>query len=351
MGVYEPHFDFGDSENYKLEIEQVRNIQKRMISDKAAVLCTEQWTLNGDAKKGQMMTDRNIRLTIRAFNNECEASISNTRWNNVNAMEKRISRAKDQIDKLNASNQISISDDFFDLKIRELHLTHEYREKLKQERDERLENSRLQKEEQKLLRDKENAEAEASRYAKLLVKAESEAAKSAGTQLATYMTQIETLRSELAEAESNALRAQALAERTRSGYVYVISNIGSFGEGIIKIGMTRRLDPLDRVRELGSASVPFMFDVHAIIYSDDAPTLEHALHSEFATRRVNMQNFRKEFFRTEIQEVERTLKTLAPEATFIADIEAQEYRETLSRRQIMLGIDAAETSEAFPTEI
>lgn len=169
--------------------------------------------------------------------------------------------------------------------------------------------------------------------------------------MSAYTAQIAELETDLAEAKSKAARAQAMAELTRSGYVYIISNIGSFGEGVVKIGMTRRLDPLDRVRELGSASVPFTFDVHAIIYSDDAPTLEHALHSQFSSYRVNTQNLRKEFFRTELSQVERALKELSPNAKFITNVEAQEYRETLAKRQIMLETDALRNQEAFPAEI
>ena len=124
-----------------------------------------------------------------------------------------------------------------------------------------------------------------------------------------------------------------LAGRTRSGYVYINSNIGSFGEDIVKIGLTRRLDPDDRVRELGDASVPFSFDTHAMIYSDDAPTLESALHAEFHDRRVNAANLRKEFFRVGIDEVENAVKRLEPEASFFKDREAQDYNETIARRR------------------
>lgn len=128
-------------------------------------------------------------------------------------------------------------------------------------------------------------------------------------------------------------RARAMATRTRSGYVYVVSNNGSFGRGVVKIGLSRRLDPAERVRELGDASVPFDFDVHAMIYSDDAPALERALHGEFHRLRVNRQNCRKEFFRAGLDDVERAVRRLAPEAVFFRDMEAQEYCEFLSRRQ------------------
>lgn len=143
-----------------------------------------------------------------------------------------------------------------------------------------------------------------------------------------------------------------MAERTRSGYVYIISNVGSFGGEIIKIGLTRRLDPSDRVRELGDASVPFLFDTHAIIYSDDAPRLERALHAEFEAGRINTENYRKEFFRVpSIDDVEAAVKRLAPDAAFFRDIEAQEYRETLARRQAALVGNAAVELSAFPAEI
>jgi len=351
MGVYEPHFEFTDSEEYKDAIRSVRDLQKRMITAKTAVTCPTNWTVDGSLSKGQTMTNRNIRLTLRAFNNECDAAIANTRWNNVNAMEKRILRAQEQIDKMNASNRTYISSQYVALKLEELYLTHEYREKLKAEREERAEAARLAREEQKLLRDLERAEEEEAHYAKLLEKAKVEARAIVGPQLKVFENQIATLAKDLAAAHAKTERAKAMAERTRSGYIYIISNIGSFGEGVVKIGLTRRLDPADRVRELGDASVPFIFDTHAIIYSDDAPALERALHTEFESTRINTQNMRKEFFRTSLDEVEAAVRRLAPEATFFKDIEAQEYHETVSRRQTQLEREALLESAEFPAEL
>lgn len=351
MGVYEPHFDFSDSEEYKQNILRIRENQREMISLKTAVFCTTSWTLDGSQSKGQTMTNRAIRLTLRAFNNECEAAIANTRWNNVNAMEKRIVKAKEQIDNLNSSSKIFISDDFLKLKLEELYLTHEYREKLKHERDERAEAARLQREEQRLLRDMEEAERQEEHYTKLLEKAKLEAANITGERISAYDEQIKLLEKQLEEAHAKAERAKAMAEKTRSGYVYIISNIGSFGEGVVKIGLTRRLDPLDRVRELGDASVPFIFDTHAIIYSDDAPLLERMLHAEFEQTRINTQNYRKEFFRASLDEVEVAVKRLAPDAPFFKDIEAQEYRETLYKRQLLLEQNDLGNNSAFPDQI
>lgn len=350
MGVYEPHFDFTDSEQYKVAIMATREDQKRLVSGKAAVICKANWSVDGSAAKGQTMTNRNIKLTLRAFNNECEAAIANVRWNNANAMEKRMVKAAEQIDNLNASNQVFITADYLKLKLKELYLTHEYREKLKVEKEERAEAARAAKEEAKLIRDMEKAEEDEARYQRLLDKARAEAAKITGPQLDAFSEQIRVLEGELAAAHARVERAQAMAEKTRSGYIYIISNIGSFGDDVVKIGLTRRLDPADRVRELGDASVPFIFDTHAVIYSDDAPTLERALHGEFESLRVNAQNFRKEFFRVKIDEVEAAVKKLAPGAPFFKDVEAQDYRETLARRNAML-TSVTEGMELLPDAI
>lgn len=325
LGVYEPHFDFNDSEDYQKEIKRIRDQQKMMVSAKTATLCPADWTVDGSQAKGRTMINRQTRLTMRAFNNECEAAIANTRWNNVNAMEKRILNAAKQIDNANESMTLRINEQYIALKLDELHATHEYRERLKVEKEERAELARAEREEKKLLAEAEAAEREEERYQKLLDKARSEAGVDEG--------RIAELEAALAEAHAVSERARAMAEMTKSGYVYIISNIGSFGEDVVKIGLTRRLEPEDRVKELGDASVPFSFDTHAMIYSDEAPALESALHREFADRRVNASNMRKEFFRVSLVEVEEAVKRLAPDARFFANREAQEWHETLSRRK------------------
>lgn len=134
MGVYEPHFDFDTSEEFKEAINRVRDRQKAMVSNKTAVIGRIHWTVDGSASKGKTMTERSVRLTLRAFSSECDAAIANTRWNNANAMEKRIENARNQIDKHNDSYQVEITSAYFQLKLEELWLTHEFREKVKQER-------------------------------------------------------------------------------------------------------------------------------------------------------------------------------------------------------------------------
>lgn len=342
LGVYEPHFEFNDADEYKQEIKSIRDRQKAMVSAKTSTLCPTDWQVDGSRAKGQTMINRQTRLTMRAFNNECEAATANTRWNNVNAMEKRILNAATQIDKANESMNLRISEQYASLKLDELHATHEYRERLKVEKEERAELARAEREEKKLLAEAKAAEVDEERYQKLLDKARSEAG--------VDESRIAELEAALAVAHATSERARAMAEMTKSGYVYIISNIGSFGEDVVKIGLTRRLEPDDRVKELGDASVPFGFDTHAMIYSDEAPALESALHKEFAHRRVNASNMRKEFFRVGLEEVHEAVKRLAPSASFFSDREAQEWHETLSRRKEALK-DLARPSGELPEEI
>lgn len=136
------------------------------------------------------------------------------------------------------------------------------------------------------------------------------------------------LNGRLLEAEAKNQRALSMAQQTRCGHVYIISNAGSFGDDVLKIGLTRRLEPLDRVKELGDASVPFTFDVHAMIYSEDAPTLERMFHREFEIHRINKVNYRKEFFRIPLDLIRDFAAKRGLETTFTMVAEAREYRET-----------------------
>ena len=155
---------------------------------------------------------------------------------------------------------------------------------------------------------------------------------------------------ELKTAHEKSERALSMAQQTKSGHIYIVSNIGSFGDDICKIGMTRRLDPLDRVKELGDASVPFRFDIHAIIYAEDAPAIEKGLHNALSSKRVNLVNTRKEFFRVGLGEVRDEVLKSFPDAEFFEVREAKEYRETLAIRE-QLESARATAADQFPDEI
>ena len=348
LGVYSPHFDFTDSDQFKAQIEKVRAKQKAMVSGKTAIRAHTDWEVGGSKREGKKMTDRAVRLSLRAFNNECDAALSNARWNNVSTMEKRIQRAFDQINTLNETLRIEISRQYYELKLKELWLTHEYREKQKEERDHKTEMRRLEREEKKLLQEADAAEREETKFQKLLDQAKAEAGKAVDAK--KYEAQIAQLSQELEEAQAKAARAKSMAEQTRAGHIYVISNVGSFGEGVFKIGMTRRLEPMDRVKELGDASVPFFFDTHAMIYCADAPGVEKKLHAAFDKYRVNRANGRKEFFRVPLTDIGAELRKIAPEADIITGIEAQEYHETLALIEAETA-QRPESQSAFPSDL
>jgi hypothetical protein len=174
------------------------------------------------------------------------------------------------------------------------------------------------------------AEREEQIVRKAMAAAEAKIAAATAEQRAGYENELELLRSRLQEAEDRGQRALSMAQQTKRGHVYIISNLGSFGDGVYKIGLTRRLEPLDRVKELGDASVPFEFDVHAIILSDDAPALENRLHKLFIMNQINKVNHRKEFFRADIADLRREIEALGIEAKWTMAAEAAQYRESLA---------------------
>ncbi len=207
------------------------------------------------------------------------------------------------------------------------------------------------REEAKLEKDLKDAELKEEKYKKLLDKAKKEVGTATGEKLLKLQEQLKLLEEELAEAHEKNQRAKSMAEQTKAGHVYVISNIGAFGESVYKIGMTRRLEPLDRVKELGDASVPFTFDVHAMIYSDNAPSLENFLHKRFDRKRLNLVNARKEFFKVSLDDIEKEALMHNSEAVFIKLAEAKDFRETLAIRLQVENKKQLESQSAFPDEI
>lgn len=303
-----------------------------MLKAKTAVTCSTEWTVGESKAEGKKMVNRAIKLTTRAFNNECEAAIANVRWNNIEKMQERIHKAADDINKLNESNHVYIDRKYVDMKMQELWLAYEYQEKVKEEKEEQAEIRRQMREEAKLEQEMAAAQKEEEKFQKLLLKAQAEAAKAVGNNLEKLNAEIAQLSMKLEEAHQKNERALSMAQQTKAGHVYIISNIGSFGEDVYKIGMTRRLEPMDRVNELGDASVPFYFDVHAMIYSDNAPAMENALHKVFADRRLNLVNLRKEFFHVTLDEIQNEVHKISSDAEFTITAEAEQYRQSQTIR-------------------
>jgi hypothetical protein len=334
FGFYESKYSFDTSTSYQLELTHIRDSQKRLITAKTAAICETDWTVNGSITEGRKLTNQTLKLMLRAFNGECDAAVAKVKYNNVHAMEVRIRKSYEVVNSLGVVRQASLTEPYLDLKLKELYLAHEYQEKLQAEKEEQRQIREQMREEEVAQREIEKAQQEAEkeerRYADALRKAQEEVGKAVGAKQEKLLAEIAQLQQRLAQASSNKERAISRAQLTRSGHVYIISNIGSFGEDVYKIGMTRRLEPMDRVRELGDASVPFHFDVHAIIYCEDAPQLENQLHREFHQRRVNQVNHRKEFFRVSLAEIATAVRQHHAEIEFTLAAEAVDYRKSQS---------------------
>ncbi len=337
FGYYRPRYNFDSSTEYERRLDWIRDQQKKMLSGKIACVCSTEWTVDGDRRAGQKMVDKQIKLMLRAFNGECDAAVGKVRYNNVVSLENRIQKAYDQINKLGESQRTNIVPAFRDLKLEELHLAHEFQRKKEDEKEAQRQLREQMREEEKVAKEIERALSEAEKEEELaeraLIKARAELQLKEGQQAARLEALVARLENELHEALDRKAKAIARAQLTKSGHVYVLSNIGTFGEGVYKIGMSRRLEPLERVAELGGASVPFPFDVHAMIYCDDAPRLESALHRHFAERRVNMVNLRREFFQVTLDEIRAAVAEHHGHITFVTVPEAAQYRETLALRK------------------
>jgi hypothetical protein len=341
FGFYKSKYDFGSSEEYKLRLEKIRAKQSAMIKNDMAVICHVKWEVEGSTKKGKKMTNEFIKLVLRAFNGECDAAITKVKYNNAKSLENRIVKAFEQINKLSETNRTEITRNYLNLKLEELYLTHEFQEKKHDELEEQRRIREQMREEEKARREiekaRKEAEQEVNRREQALEQARREIEQAVGRQREQLELKIQQLNQQLEEARTNEQRVISRAQMRKSGYVYIISNIGSFGENIYKIGMTRR-QPEERVRELSGASVPFPFDIHARIFCEDVPEMENLLHQYFRDRSVNKVNERKEFFRVSLDEIALAVKNIAQETKIVKETEiqftkiaeAEQYRKTLA---------------------
>ena len=338
FGLYTPQYSFMNADEYKTHLLEIRAKQKDMIKNKTAVSGNMNWTVNGNASKGKKMVSDMQKLLLRAFNSECDDVIEHVKYSNIDASEKRITASRDAISKLGTIMEVGIQPKYYRLKIEELHLAFEYAQKKQQEKEEQKEARARMREEAKLAKEieeeRKKLEKEQQHYQNALqrINAQLEAASDADRaaieeKKAELMAQLDKIDKEFADVDYR-------EANQRAGYVYVISNIGAFGENVYKIGMTRRLDPQDRVDELGDASVPFNFDVHAMIFSNDAPKLEAALHNAFADRKLNFVNQRREFFNVSLDEIKQVIKDNYDKSVeFVELAPAEQYRESLKLKE------------------
>lgn len=334
VGLYTPRFDFANSSLYKDRLAVVRQQQKEMVKGAEAVTGNSGLSYEGSLKKGQKVVHDTQKLLLRAFNLECDDIIDRVKFNNIDASEKRIRSASATISKLGEMLGIEVREAYINLKIDELHLAYEFQVK-KNEEKERLRQLRAEERERaKLEREIEEArrkiEKEQKHYSNALQKVVQQLATAAPGESAALEEKKAELEGQLGELGKALEQVDYRAANQKAGYVYIISNIGAFGEGVYKIGMTRRLEPMDRVDELGDASVPFDFDVHALIFSENAPALEAALHHAFEDRKLNMVNTRREFFRVSLDEIKEIVRKNYDKTVEFVDVPpAEQYRESL----------------------
>lgn len=334
-GLYKPRYDFANSSAYKGKLSEVRSNQKEMIKNGDAGTIFNPMTLDGSEAKGRSMQKKNIKQLVRSFNGECEAAINKVTKSNIEMIEKRITRSFEQLNKLNESNGVRLTANYLDSKLDEAHIALEYALKKEQEKELLREQRQREKEERQAQREyaQERAKYEKDethfQQAKDLLQIKINNSKS-DVEIESLKRKLADLQDKISDIQAKKVKLSDRAENPTAGYVYIISNIGSFGQNVYKIGVTRRLDPMDRINELSSASVPFKFDVHALIFTDDAYKLETELHEYFDKERVNKVNKRKEFFRLNIDEIKQILskhKELTFDFHEIPD--APEYRDTL----------------------
>jgi len=323
VGIYCFRHPLTDAVAYQAKLKSIENQIKAMAKkDGGAIEAANDWTVNGSAAEGRKMVREFSKLMLRAFNGEVDNLVRTMKPYKLKDAISRLSKSALTIQTLGKTMKIRIAYDYLKLRIQELELTADFLQKQAEEKElERLQRERLREErkaQQEIERERAKLEKERQHYANAL---ESLVAKGDEEGAAR-------LREQLADADRAIADVDYRAANIRAGYVYVISNIGSFGERMVKVGMTRRLDPLDRIRELSDASVPFNFDVHALFFSKDAVGIETAMHERLGDCRVNIVNRRREFFHTTAAEVKAHLSELAGELLEFTEVpEALEYRQ------------------------
>jgi hypothetical protein len=308
------------------QLKMARERTRQMVAEQRAATCGYVEARRRDTAE---------RFVVDAFNGKVDTILSRVKTTNYGVLEQEIRDAFALVNQNGkAFRNARITREYLQSRLDELRWATAIEVKRQEEKAEQRRVREQIREEQKAQREIERALKDSAReeesLQKALAKVQAEVAQAGEAQRAVFDARLAELHARLEEAEARNQRALSMAQQTKAGHVYVISNIGSFGEDVFKVGMTRRLEPLDRVRELGDASVPFGFDVHALIWSEDAPALETALHHEFMREQVNKVNPRKEFFQVPLGTIRRQLEAKGIQASWTMTAAAAEYRESLA---------------------
>ena len=326
------HYDLSDydgltSEECKNKITLIKMQEKELVKSNDAVI------VYSNANKS--VINNNLKQILRCFNTECDNILMNLSVKNIDNMRGKISKSFESINKIFKVDGLELDKTLLELKLEELNLVYTYELKRQQEIEQQKEikaqmieeekvRRELEQEKKKIEKDQTQFTNEINKLMKYLQKTSND------TEKQLYIDKVKELEEKLKELEKAKQTVLERGANAKAGFVYIISNIGSFGEDVYKIGMTRRLEPMDRVKELSSASVPFEFDVHAMIFSDDAPALENRLHQHFKNQSINKVNPRKEFFHVTLDEIEQVVKENFNSTVEFTRIPiAKEYRQSL----------------------
>lgn len=337
-GLYEPKYNFINATDYKERLDSVRKQQKQMIKDKTAAVGATEWTIDGSKSKGRAFINANIKQILRSFNNETEVIISKVKHSNLESSKNRIQKSFDQLNNLYTREKVHLTQGYLNLKMDEMHLAYEYEVKKQEEKEELREAREREREEKKLQKELEKErkkfERENETINSEIEEVRAQMAQAAADEKAKLEAEIAKLQEALNKNNEEVKKINEWKEKPGAGYVYIISNIGSFGKDVFKIGVTRRDNPEDRIRELSNASVPFRFDAHVFIFSKNAYDLESQLHERFNDRRVNKMNMRKEFFRITIDDVKQIVEENKGQVhSFVEHPDAEEYYDTLKKEK------------------
>jgi len=353
FALYEPKFKLNASHEYKTRLDSVRELQKALIKNGSAATGNMGWEVNGSKAEGRKLVNDMIKLVIRSFNNEADYCVDNVKFDNIESGEKRIRKSFEACNRLGRVMTVNLSEKYLNLKLDELRLAHEFQIKKQEEKEEakrvREELREQQKLEQEIRAARDKIAKERKHFTAALkdLHARLERATSEEVRL-PLLSKIVEVEAGKASLDNEEKVIDYREQNAKAGYVYVISNVGAFGDGIYKIGMTRRLEPMERIDELGDASVPFWFDVHAMMFSENAPALEAKLHEKFAAGRLNKVNGRKEFFRADITEIESIIRANYDAAVEVThEAPAEQYRESLRMAMPTVAIQQAERSAAI----
>lgn len=338
---YEPKYEFISSEDYILRLKNIKLQQENMVKNNQAYICDTQWTVGDSKRKGDKMINDILKLVELAFEERCKYAIKEVKYNNVDSLKKRINNTFTKYNNCGKTLQFKISEEYLQLKFIELDLQYELEDKKQQqsERDQELKKQNKEREAIEKARQKaEEAEEREILHQQELDKVRQEIELTEGEKRQQLYLKIQELERQVAEDRNDKENALSESRRLKSGYIYIISNIGSLGRDVYRICITYRSKEDEYIKDM-NPTVPFKFDVHFKIFSEDALDTLQRLHQRFDDKKVNVVNSKRDFFKVSMDEIEQAVKEINKKTgvlridVFEPAPQAYEYRQTLAARK------------------